>query len=147
MLCLLLLSCAREAPPDNSLATYFDHTGRDDVLAGGVRMIPIETPKGSFRVWTKRIGNNPGIKVLMLHGGAGATHEYFEAFDSYKVPTLVIGARHDTMDPKHMEWMAKQFPNGSYLYCPNGSHLAIYDDQATYFKGLIEFLKKADSTG
>jgi proline iminopeptidase len=331
-LCLLLLGCAREAPPDNSLAIYFDNTGRDDVLAGGVRMIPIETPKGSFKVWTKRTGNNPTIKVLLLHGGPGATHEYLEAFDSYfpgagieyyyydqlgsaysdqpdepelwdiprfvdeveqvrsalglsadnfylygqswggllaieyalahqqnlkgliisnmmasmpaydeyakdvlmpemdsaalaeiqaleqaedygnprymqllvpshyekhilrmpadqwpdpvhrafkalnhdlylrmqgpselgvsgkielwdrtadlktiKVPTLVIGARYDSMDPKHMEWMAGQLPNGSYLYCPNGSHMAFYDDQATYFKGLIEFLKKVDS--
>ena len=46
-------------------------------------MIPITTPRGSFKVWTKRIGNNPRIKVLLLHGGPGITHEYFEAFDSY----------------------------------------------------------------
>lgn len=64
-------------------ATYFDQTGRTDVLSGGVRMIPITTPKGRFRVWTKRVGNNPTIKVLLLHGGPGATHEYFEAFDSF----------------------------------------------------------------
>jgi proline iminopeptidase len=331
-LCLLILGCAREAPPDDSLATYFDNAGREDVLAGGVRMIPIETPKGSFRVWTKRTGNNPTIKVLLLHGGPGATHEYLQAFDSYfpaagieyyyydqlgsafsdqpeipelweiphfvdeveqvrtalglnadnfflygqswggllaieyalahqqnlkglivsnmmasvpayneyakttlmpgmdpaalaeiqaleraedyknprymellvpqhyekhilrmpadqwpdpvnrafeslnydiylrmqgpselgaggkilnwdrtadlpsiKVPTLVIGARYDTMDPKHMEWMAGQFPNGSYHYCPEGSHMAFYDDQVAYFKGLIEFLTGVDS--
>ena len=64
-------------------AGYFDQTGRDDVLAGGVKMIQIDTPKGKFRVWTKRVGNNPKLKVLLLHGGPGATHEYFEAFDSY----------------------------------------------------------------
>ena len=64
-------------------ASYFDNTGRDDVLSGGTRMIEIQTPKGKFRVWTKRVGNNPTIKVLLLHGGPGATHEYFEAFDSY----------------------------------------------------------------
>ncbi len=63
--------------------SYFDNTGRDDVLTGGVKMIPITTPKGTFNVWTKRVGNNPRIKVLLLHGGPGATHEYFEAFDSY----------------------------------------------------------------
>lgn len=62
---------------------YFDNTGRSDVLTGGVRMIPITTPNGIFKVWTKRIGNNPTIKVLLLHGGPGMTHEYFEAFDSY----------------------------------------------------------------
>src|SRR5712692_1529213 len=64
-------------------AAYLDYSGRDDKLTGGVKLIPIDTPKGTFRVWTKRIGNNPSIKVLLLHGGPGATHEYFEAFDSY----------------------------------------------------------------
>ena len=68
---------------DNRLTAYFDYSGRDDVLSGGVKMIPIETSKGVFRVWTKRIGNHPTMKVLLLHGGPGATHEYLEAFDSY----------------------------------------------------------------
>src|SRR5215831_891155 len=62
---------------------YLDYSGRDDVLTGGVKLIPVDTPKGTFRVWTKRIGNNPSIKVLLLHGGPAATHEYLEAFDSY----------------------------------------------------------------
>ena len=48
-----------------------------------MKRIPITTAKGTFSVWTKRIGNNPRIKVLLLHGGPGATHEYMEAFDSY----------------------------------------------------------------
>ena len=56
---------------------------RDDVLSGGVKLIRVSTPKGTFRVWTKRVGNNPAMKVLLLHGGPGFTHEYFEAFDSY----------------------------------------------------------------
>lgn len=313
-------------------ATYLDYHGRDDVLSGGVRMIPIETSKGTFRVWTKRIGNHPTMKVLLLHGGPGATHEYMEAFDSYfpaagieyyyydqlgsfysdqpphpdlweidrfveeveqvrmalrldrenfylfgqswggalaieyalkyqphikgliisnmmascpkyneyaqkvlmpamdqkvlaeikaietagnyenprymelliphhyvhhvlrmpydewpepvarsfkhvntevyipmqgpselglrgklidwdrtadlekiTVPCLVIGARYDTMDPAHMEWMAGTVQNGRYLFCPEGSHMAMYDDQQAYFKGLIEFIKDVDA--
>ncbi|HEY7460764.1 MAG TPA: proline iminopeptidase-family hydrolase [Gemmatimonadota bacterium] len=308
-----------------------DSSGRDDVLSGGARMIAVQTPKGTFRVWTKRVGNNPTVKVLLLHGGPGLTHEYFEAFDSYfpaagieyyyydqlgsfysdqpddpdlwdlprfvdeveqvrkalglgpenfyllgqswggllaleyalkypqnlkgliisnmmasipaynayaqgvlmpamdptvlaeikqldaagqyenprymellishfyvehilrmpadewpdpvnrafkhlnpkvyvpmqgpselgasgklanwdrttdlgkiAVPTLVIGARYDTMDPKHMEWMAKTVQRGRYLYCPKGSHLAQYDDQKTYFAGLIQFIRDVD---
>jgi len=64
-------------------STYLDSSSLPDALSGGVRMIPIQTPKGTFRVWTKRVGNNPRMKVLLLHGGPGATHEYFEAFDSY----------------------------------------------------------------
>jgi len=61
---------------------------------------------------------------------------------SIKVPTLVIGSRHDTMDPAHMEWMSKQFPLGKYLFCPNGSHMCMYDDQEVYMSGLISFLKE-----
>ena len=56
------------------------------------------------------------------------------------VPTLAIGAQHDTMDPKYMEGMAKKLPKGRYLFCPNGSHMAMYDDQQVYFDGLIHFL-------
>ena len=46
-------------------------------------MVRVETPVGAFKVWTKRIGNNPALRVLLLHGGPGATHEYLEACDSY----------------------------------------------------------------
>ena len=65
------------------VAAYLDSSGRDDALSGGVKMIPVNTAQGTFRVWTKRIGNNPTVKVLLLHGGPGLTHEYWEAFDSY----------------------------------------------------------------
>ena len=331
-----LAACAAPAPKDapagTATASYFDNTGRSDTLTGGVRLIPITTPKGTFKVWTKRVGNNPRIKVLLLHGGPGMTHEYFEAFDSYlpregveyyyydqlgsfysdqpkdsslwntarfveeveqvrqalgldannfyllgqswggilaieyalkyqqhlkgliisnmmasipqynvyahdvlmpamdqkvlaevkaieargayaeprymellipshyeqhlmrapfadwpdglaralkhvnpdiyvpmqgpselgasgklaqwdrtadlkniTVPTLTIGGAHDTMDPRHMEWMSKQVAKGRYLFCPNGSHLSIYDDQSTYMKGVIAFLKDVDA--
>lgn len=332
---LVFYGCANDSPSDLRVpAVYLDNSGRDDVLSGGVKMIPVDTPKGTFKVWTKRIGNNPRIKVLLLHGGPAATHEYLEAFDSYfpaagieyyyydqlgsyysdqpdepelwelprfveeveqvrqslglvqenfylygqswggilameyalkyqqnlkaliisnmmasipayneyaetvlmpamdqtalaeikayeeaedyenprymellfehhyvyhflrmppsewpdpvnrtfkhlnpaiyvpmqgpselgasgklvdwdrtadlgmiTVATLVIGAQHDTMDPKHMKWMASAVQNGRYLYCPNGSHLAMYDDQKTYFDGLIKFIRDVDSGG
>ena len=65
------------------MSGYLDSSGREDRLSGGVRMIPVETPRGNFRVWTKRIGNNPSLRMLLLHGGPGATHEYLEACDSY----------------------------------------------------------------
>ena len=298
-----------------------------DVISGGSRMIPVRTAAGDFRVWTKRIGNNPALKVLLLHGGPGATSELYEAFDTrfpaagieyyhydqlgsfrsdqptdaslwdlgrfvdeveqvrqalgldqtnfvllgqswggllameyaihhqqhlkglvisnmmssaplynayardvlmpamdqdvlaeikqleadgntsepryeqllmahhyvlhvcrmpfedwpdpvtrslghinpaiyvpmqgpselglsgtlenwdrsgdlpgITVPTLVIGATHDTMDPAHMRWMAGQLPQGQYLLCPEGSHLAQFDDPEHYFPGLLNFL-------
>ena len=81
---LVLSACSND--PDSKRRTagaYLDNTGRDDVVSGGVKLIPVQTPEGIFRVWTKRVGNNPTIKVLLLHGGPGMTHEYFEAFDSY----------------------------------------------------------------
>jgi len=227
------------------MSGYLDNSGREDVLSGGARMIPVDTPKGPYRVWVKRTGNNPRLRVLLLHGGPGATHEYLEACDSYlpgagieyyyydqlgsghsdqpeepslwdldrfvdmellneqhyvhhvlrmpvadwpdpvvrafahinpaiyvsmqgpselgisadarlahwdrfddlasiDVPALVIGAQHDTMDPAHMAAMAERLPQGRYLHCPDGSHLAMYDDQAVYFAGLIGFLRGLD---
>ena len=62
---------------------YLDNTGRSDIWQGGVQMIPITTPHGEFKVWTKRVGNNPDVKVLLLHGGPGVSAECFECFDSY----------------------------------------------------------------
>lgn len=311
--------------------SYLDYTGQNDLLGGGVTMVPITTPKGRFRVWTKRVGNNPTAKLLLLHGGPAATHEYFEACDSYlptagieyhyydqlgsaysdqpddpdlwelerfvdeveqvrqalaldrdnffllghswggilaieyalkhqehlkglvisnmmasvpayneyarsvlmpemnqealseikrleeaqetegarymellmehhyvhhvlrlpatdwpdpvqrafarlnrsiyvpmqgpselgasgklldwdrtdfleniSVPTLVIGAKYDTMDPAHMQMMAQRLPKGRFFLCHNGSHMAMYDDQQAYFRGLVDFIRSVD---
>lgn len=57
-------------------------------------------------------------------------------------PDTLSGAAHDTMDPKHMAAMARALPQGRYLHCPDGSHLAIYDDQAVYMSGLLAFLRE-----
>jgi proline iminopeptidase len=335
--CLLavLAACAGAGAPSRPPAAYHDASAAPDRLSGGARRIPIHTPRGTFWVWTKRVGENPRIKVLLLHGGPGMTHEYFEAFDSYfpaagieyfyydqlgsrfsqpvpddvltsfldighyvdeveqvrqalgldernffllghswggllaieyalahpehlkglivsnmmssipaynayavkvlepqmppatlaeilalekagdydnpryeellfpsyytqhilrmpvaewpdpvlrafealnkkvyipmqgpsemgasgilatwdrsadlsriQVPTLVIGAQHDSMDPTHMKWMAGQFPRGRYLHCPNGGHLAMYDDQAVYMEGVVRFIQDVDA--
>ncbi len=60
------------------------------------------------------------------------------------VPTLTIGARYGTMDPQYMKWMAAQVQHGRYLYCPDGSHLDMYDDQKTYMEGVIRFIEDVD---
>ena len=60
-------------PTDTSLRTYLTPPTAS-VQTGGVQVIPITTPKGKFNVWTKRIGNNPKIKVLLLSGGPGLSH-------------------------------------------------------------------------
>ncbi len=63
-----------------------------------------------------------------------------------ETPTLVIGARYDTMDPEHLRWMATAVQQGHYLHCPNGSHCALYDDQEVYFRGLVQFIKDVDAS-
>ncbi|MFW5797142.1 MAG: proline iminopeptidase-family hydrolase [Spirochaetota bacterium] len=57
------------------------------------------------------------------------------------VPTLVVGAEHDTMDPDYMRWMAAQLPRGRYLHCPEGSHMAMWDDPETYHSGVAGFIR------
>ena len=61
-----------------------------------------------------------------------------------EVPTLSIGATYDTMDPEQMKWMANEVQHGRFHLCPNGSHLSQYDDQKTFFSGLIDFIKDVD---
>ena len=56
--------------------------GAGDAL-NGVRWVEISTPKGPFKVWTRKVGDNPRIKILLLHGGPGVTHEVFEVFDDF----------------------------------------------------------------
>ncbi len=330
LLFALCSSCTSTSPspqkPLPALADYFKPT-TPGIQSGGVALVPIHTPLGDFRVWTKRFGNNPTIKVLLLHGGPGCTHEYFESFEGFlpqegiefiyydqlgsaysdqptdtslwelprfveeveqvrialglnkdnfyllghswggilamqyalkyqeqlkgliisnmmascpkygeyakvlaekmpplvldtlrrleatgdtknprymgllmphfyekhilrlpaaqwpdpvnrnfnklnqqvyvlmqgpsefgisgrlakwdvsgelpniKVPTLVIGATHDTMDPEYMRWMSTQLPQGRFLLCPDGGHMCMWDDQTHYFPGLVDFLK------
>jgi proline iminopeptidase len=57
------------------------------------------------------------------------------------VPTLVVGANNDTMDPEHMKWMSGEFQNGQFLLCPKGSHMSMWDDQEHFFPGVIKFIK------
>ena len=74
LLAMLLTSCGEQTQPVQvqiQESTYHDNSGREDAWSGGVRMIPIQTEKGEFKVWTKRTGNNPTMKLLLLHGGPG----------------------------------------------------------------------------
>lgn len=77
-----LTTVNQNSNPDTP-ADYWSFEDRDDQVTGGIKMIPIETPSGTFKVWTKRVGNNPKIKVLLLHGGPGMTHEIYESFDGF----------------------------------------------------------------
>ncbi len=329
---LLFVSCqpaGNNASGGNMpVSSYFNY-GDSSVQTAGIRMIPVQTAAGTFKVWTKRFGNNPRIKILLLHGGPAAGHEYMECFESFfpkqgfefyeydqlgssysdqpkdtslwvldrfveeveqvrkaigadstnfyllgnswggilamqyslkyqanlkgmivadmmascpdygkyadevlskqmdpkvlteikaieargdfanprymellmpnfyavhlcrlpewpdpvnrtfkhlnsviytmmqgpsefgiggnlanwdikdrlkeiKIPTLMVGAKFDTMDPKAMEDQSKKVQHGRYLFCPNGSHMCMWDDQQVFMDGVIKFIKDVD---
>lgn len=77
-------------------------------------------------------------------GGNLATWDIKDRLKEIKIPTLMVGAKYDTMDPKAMEEQSKLVQKGRYLYCPNGSHLAMYDDQQVFMEGVIKFIKDVD---
>lgn len=83
---LQLAACKQSSTPNKDgnqpVSSYFNY-GDTGVRVAGIKMIPIKTPIGEFKVWTKRFGNNPRIKVLLLHGGPAATSEYLECFESF----------------------------------------------------------------
>lgn len=86
LIILLISSCTSNQEKEITNAqssSYLDYSNSEDQITGGIKMIPIETPKGTFHVWTKRMGNNPKMRLLLLHGGPGATHEIFENFDGF----------------------------------------------------------------
>lgn len=80
---LSLAACtSKQKKCADDASSYFTNP-EPGLQVGGIKLIPIVTPKGTFHVWTKRIGNNPQVKLLLLNGGPGCTHEYFECFESF----------------------------------------------------------------
>jgi proline iminopeptidase len=83
----LYFSCSqmekKQTGSNTPVSKYFNYGDDSAVQSAGIRMIPIKTPAGEFKVWTKRFGNNSNIKVLLLHGGPAAGHEYMECFESF----------------------------------------------------------------
>jgi proline iminopeptidase len=78
-------------------------------------------------------------------GGVLLTWDRTADLPRITVPTLVIGAEHDTMDAAFMARMAGLLPRGEYLHCPDGSHMAMYDDQDVWFSGLIDWIRRVDA--
>ena len=62
---------------DQNLKSYLTYNDPDLKFTGGIKMVPIETDLGTFNVYTRQIGNNPKMRVLLLHGGPGVTHEIY----------------------------------------------------------------------
>lgn len=110
---LLTMSCADNQDSNKTIdkGSYFDYSNSDDQVTGGIKMITIETPKGSFNVYTKRMGNNPKMRVLLLHGGPGGTHEEFGNFDGYLPNEEIEYIYYDQLDSYYSDK-----PNDSTLW-------------------------------
>ena len=74
-------------------------------------------------------------------GGILKGWSVWDRLGDIRVPTLMVGAAHDTMNPAEMEEMSRLVQKGRYLFCPNGSHLAMWDDQEVFMNGVISFIK------
>lgn len=82
----LFASCTTtETPQAGESVTLKSYFAPQDsgIQNGGVKVISLKTAKGDFNIWTKRFGHNPRIKLLLLQGGPGTTHEYWECMESY----------------------------------------------------------------
>jgi proline iminopeptidase len=73
---------AESLPADLPPATP-DNLNPHGIRTAGIRMIPVVG--GEYKVWTKRLGHGP-LKVLVLHGGPGFSHEYLEALEAFLPP-------------------------------------------------------------
>ncbi len=111
---LLMISCTnnqKENLTSPEKSSYLDYSGSDDQITGGIKMIPIETSKGTFNVYTKRMGNNPKIRLLLLHGGPGGTHEEFGNFDGFLPNEEIEYIYYDQLDSYYSDK-----PNDSTLW-------------------------------
>lgn len=129
---------------------YMELLGEHHYPQHVLRMPPNEWPEEINRMMSDV---NPNVYVYMQGYSEfgitpGASLKGWDIKDELKnitVPTLIVGATHDTMDPAHMEWMSTEVENGRFLLCPNGSHLSQYDDPEHFFPGVIQFIKDVDS--
>ena len=90
---------------------------------------------------------NPQVYNTMQGPNEFVVTGTFKDWDRWKdlpritVPTLVIGARYDEMNPDDIRKMGRLLPRSRTVVLENGSHLAMWDDQEAYFRALIPFLQ------
>jgi proline iminopeptidase len=83
ILLILIVSIICSCKPSTTTSDNTTATTRKDtayvIKTGGAKMIQVA---GKYNVWTKKIGDGK-IKVLLLHGGPGFSHDYFECFEDF----------------------------------------------------------------
>jgi proline iminopeptidase len=100
-----------------------------------------ESVTRAFRDANLQVYNTMQGKSEFVVTGYFKDWERWDDLHRITVRTLTIGARYDSMDPADIIRMAELMPNAESAICPNGSHLAMWDDQAVYFDHLLRFLK------
>ena len=75
-----ITASAATLPSSQPSSHRVDDLNPPGIRTAGIRMVPVVG--GKYKVWTKRLGSGP-IKVLLLHGGPGFSHEYLEAMESF----------------------------------------------------------------
>jgi len=95
----------------------------------------------AFRDANLQVYNTMQGKSEFVVTGKFKDWERWDSLHLIKVKTLTLGAAYDTMDPEDIRRMAALMPNATSAICPNGSHLAMWDDQAVYFEHLLGFLR------
>ncbi len=95
----------------------------------------------AFRLSNEKIYNQMQGKSEFEVTGNLKDWERWDRLHEIRVKALTIGAAHDEMDPADIVKMAKLMRNATSAICPNGSHLAMWDDQAIYFQHLLGFLR------
>jgi proline iminopeptidase len=74
---IVIISCNRSQNKEQIVSISASST--TEIKAGGNKMIQID---GKYYVWTKKVGDGK-IKVLLLHGGPGFTHDYMECMEDF----------------------------------------------------------------
>ncbi len=95
----------------------------------------------AFRDANLAVYNHMQGKSEFVVTGTFKNWERWDDLHRIHVKTLVLGAEHDTMPPDDLRTMATLMPNAQAAICPEGSHLAMWDDQAVYFQHLLDFLR------
>jgi proline iminopeptidase len=95
----------------------------------------------AFRLGNEKIYNQMQGKSEFEVTGNLKDWERWDRLHEIKVKALTIGSNDDEMDPDDIRKMAAMMPNAEAAICPNGSHLALWDDQAVYYRHLLAFLK------
>lgn len=74
-----LLACKNLTNTTQPATAPLTGTLANEIKAGGNQLIEID---GKYHVWTKKVGDGK-MKVLLLHGGPGFSHDYFECYEDF----------------------------------------------------------------